>query len=193
MLKEVIGNKTDILLISETKLDDTFHLSQFILEGFTPQYRLDRKEHGGDLMLFIIEDIPSKLLPNVNPSGNIENIFVEINLRSRKWLISGSSNPNVGLIQNYTVSINKNTDFYSSKYENFIAIADFNAEMTNSYLEEFCASYNLKNLIKQPTCFKNLENPTPIDHILTNHPKDFYSSSVFETGLPDVHKLTLML
>ena len=97
MLKEVIGNKTDILLISETKLDDTFHLSQFILEGFTPQYRLDRKEYGGDLMLFIIEDIPSKLLPNVNPSGNIENIFVEINLRSRKWLISGSSNPNVGL------------------------------------------------------------------------------------------------
>ena len=35
MLKEVIGNKIDILLISETKLDDTFSLSQFILEGFT--------------------------------------------------------------------------------------------------------------------------------------------------------------
>ena len=31
MLKEVIGNKIDILLISETKLDDTFPLSQFIL------------------------------------------------------------------------------------------------------------------------------------------------------------------
>ena len=67
-------------------------------------------------MLLIREDTLSKLLPNVNPSGNIENIFVEINLRSRKWLISGSSNPNVGLIQNCTVSINKNTDFYSSKY-----------------------------------------------------------------------------
>ena len=81
MLKEVIGNKIDILLISETNLDDTFPLSQFILEGFTPPYRLDRTEHGGGLMLFIREDIPSKLLPNVNPSGNIENIFVDINLR----------------------------------------------------------------------------------------------------------------
>ena len=29
MLKEVIGNKIDILLISETNLDDTFPLSQF--------------------------------------------------------------------------------------------------------------------------------------------------------------------
>ena len=62
--------------------------------------------------------------------------------------------------------------------------------MTNNYLEEFCASYNLKNLIKQPTCFKNLENPTRINYILTNHPKSFYSSSVFETCLSDFHKLT---
>ena len=31
MLKEVIGNKINIFLVSETKLDDTFSLSQFIL------------------------------------------------------------------------------------------------------------------------------------------------------------------
>ena len=72
MLKEVIRNKIDILLTSETNLDDTFPLIQFILEGFTPPYRLDRTEYGGGLMLFIRKDIPSKLLPNVNPSGNRE-------------------------------------------------------------------------------------------------------------------------
>ena len=83
MLKEIIGNKIDILLISETKLDDTFPLSQFILEGFTPPYRFDRTERGGGLILFVRGDIPSKLLSNVNPSGNTENIFVEINLRSK--------------------------------------------------------------------------------------------------------------
>ena len=60
-------------------------------------------------------------------------------------------------------------------------------------MEKFCASYNLKNLIKQPTCFKNLKNPTCIDHILTNHPKSFHSPSVFETGLSDFHKLTLTI
>ena len=51
MLKDVVGNKTDILLMSETKLDDTFSLSKFILEGFTPPIRLDRTEYGGGLML----------------------------------------------------------------------------------------------------------------------------------------------
>ena len=193
MIKEVVGNKIDVLLISETKLDDTFPLNQFILEGFTPPYRIDRTAHGGGLMLFFREDIPSKLLPNINLSCNIENIFVEINLRSKKWLISCSYNPNVSHIQNHTVNLSKNLDFYSSKYENFIVIGDFNAEMTNNYLEEFCASYNLKNLIKEPTCFKNIDNPTLIDHILTNHPKSFHLSSAYETGLSDFHKLTLMV
>ena len=47
ILKEVIGNKIDILLISEPKLDDTFSLSQLILERFTPLYRPNRTEHGG--------------------------------------------------------------------------------------------------------------------------------------------------
>ena len=191
MLKEVVGNKIDIFLISDTKLDNTSPLNQFILEGFTPPYSLDRMMHDGDLMLFVREDITSTLLPNIDPSGNIQNIVVEINLRSKKWLISGSYNPNVSHIQNHTVNLSKNLDFYSSKYENFIVIGDFNAEMTNNYLEEFCASYNLKNLIKEPTCFKNIDNPTLIDHILTNHPKSFHSSSVYETGLSDFHKLTL--
>ena len=81
MLEQVVGNKTDILLIFETKLDDTFPLNQFILERCTPPYSLDRTTHGGGLMLFVREDIPSKLLPNIDPSGNIENIFVEIKLK----------------------------------------------------------------------------------------------------------------
>ena len=93
-------------------------MSQFILEGFTPTYKLDRMEYCGGLMLFIREDIPSKLLPNVNPSGN--------QLEIKKWLTSRSYNPNVGLTQNHTVNLNKNLDFYSSKYENLIVKCDFN-------------------------------------------------------------------
>ena len=47
-------------------------------------------EHGRHLILFVREVIPFKLLPNVNPFGNAENIVVEINLRSTKRVISGS-------------------------------------------------------------------------------------------------------
>ena len=43
---------------------------------------------------------------------------------------------------------------------------------------------------KTTRLLQNLENPTCIDHILTNHPKSFHSS-VFEIGLSDFPKLTL--
>ena len=56
MLQEVIRNNIDVLLISEAKLDASFASSQFILDGFTPPYRLDRTQHARAIMLFIRED-----------------------------------------------------------------------------------------------------------------------------------------
>ena len=141
-------------------------------------------------MLFIREGIPSKLL-NADTSFGIENLLVEINLRSKKWRISGSYNPQLNSIQNHLVQLSKKFDFYSSKYEKFIVLGDFNAEMTNTHMEEFCSVYNFKSLIKDATCFKNPEKPTTIDHILTNHPKCFQHSGVYETGLSDFHRFTL--
>ena len=79
---------------------------------------------------------------------------------------------------------------YFSKYDNIIALGDFNAEMSNNHLQEFCAIFSLTNLIKESKCFKNPEKPTGIDHILTNHPKSFQHSGTYETDLSDFHKLT---
>ena len=83
MLKATITDKTDILLISERKLDSSFPVNQFLIDGFSPPYRLDRHDNGGGIMLYVREDIPSKRLPN-NQDSEIENIFVEINLRSKQ-------------------------------------------------------------------------------------------------------------
>ena len=63
--------------------------------------------------------------------------------------------------------------------------------MINSYLEEFCASWSFKNLIKELACFKNPENTTHNDHILQNHPQRLRWSGVCETGLSAFYKLTL--
>ena len=49
----------------------------------------------------------------------------------------------------------------------------------------------LKCIIKEPTCYKNPDNPTCIDLILTNCPKNFQESSTLETGLSDFHKMVL--
>ena len=65
--------------------------------------------------------------------------------------------------------------------------------MTILFLEsiaEFLNLYNLINLVKQNTCFKNPDKPTCIDLILTDCPRSFENMDTFEIGLSDFHKLT---
>ena len=63
--------------------------------------------------------------------------------------------------------------------------------ISNDSLLKLIYIYNFKNLIKEPTCFKNQENPSFIDLILTNNFRAFQNSTVIETGLSDFHKLTV--
>ena len=57
---DIIKNNIDILMISETKL----HLSfpKFQLCGYPESYRFDGNGNCGRILLFIREDIPSKLI-----------------------------------------------------------------------------------------------------------------------------------
>ena len=47
-------------MISETKIDDTFPASQFLIEGFSVPYRLDCIAKGEGILLYIREYITSK-------------------------------------------------------------------------------------------------------------------------------------
>ena len=58
---------------------------------------------------------------------------------------------------------------------------------------DFCHMYNLENLIKEPSCYKNPNNPSSIDVILTKHAKSFQNSITIETGLSDHLKMILMV
>ena len=49
-------------MISETKIDASFPIGQFLLNGYSTSFRLDRNAHGGGILLYVREDIPSKLL-----------------------------------------------------------------------------------------------------------------------------------
>ena len=65
MLKEFVKNRTDILLVSKAKLDDS-SIGQFMVDGFVPPYRLDRNKKGGGIILYIREEVPSKALTDTN-------------------------------------------------------------------------------------------------------------------------------
>ena len=64
-LSSEISPSLDLLLVSETKLDDSFPTAQFLMSGFCKPYRLDRCSNGGGLPLYIRADTPSRLLNGI--------------------------------------------------------------------------------------------------------------------------------
>ena len=184
---DMFNDNIDILLISETKIDSSFPNAQFSIKGYS-LYRRDRNAYGGGIILYVKDDIPSKIL-SISPHS--ENFYIEINMRKKKWLIGCIYNPNLSLISSQLEEIGNNLDNYMSAYDNFILLGDFNAEPSNQFLKDFCQVYSCTNIVHEKTCFKNPLNPTCIDLIITNRPKSFQSSMAIETGLSDFHKMTL--
>ena len=63
-------------------------------------------------------------------------------------------------------------------------------ELEEESIAEFLNLYNLKNLVKQNTCFKNPDKPTFVDLILINCPRSFQNADTVIIGLLDFHKVT---
>ena len=59
-------------MISETKLDDTFPLALYHLKDFSNPYKLDINSHGGGILLYVRNNIPSNL---VKPDQKFENFL----------------------------------------------------------------------------------------------------------------------
>ena len=55
-------------MILETKVSETFPESQFISEGFSGPYRLDRIVNGWEIILHAREDIPTKYIKEITYS-----------------------------------------------------------------------------------------------------------------------------
>ncbi len=190
-LKDLITTSSlDIVVISETKIDNTFPSSQFQIPGYKTPYREDRNAHGGGLLVYVKNSIKSKRSNNLEDS-QIENICLEINLKNQKWFLVATYNPPNSSNEYFQNSLIKIIDEASLNYENFIIIGDLNLTPDNLHLKTICSTLGLSNLIKEPTCFKPNCTPSSIDAILTNHKTQFKHSKAIETSISDYHKMIL--
>ena len=148
------------------------------MDGFSLPYRLDRNGNGGGVMIFVKEDIPSKLLIKHNFQSHVEGLFVDLNFRKSKWLLFD---------QYFFNCIDKALDTYSN-YDNVLLAGDFNAEDDEPCLSKFLYQHDLCNL-KVGICFKNSSKPTSIDLFLTTKNSHFRNTVAVCSGLSDFHKL----
>ena len=87
--------------------------------------------------------------------------------------------------------MSKGLDSYINHHDNILFLGDFNSQPSEDCANDFCNVYNLSNLVKEPTCYKNPDNPSCIDLFLTNRTKCFQSTMTMETGISDFRKMVI--
>ena len=74
-------------------------------------------------------------------------------------------------------------DVYSSLKK--LLVGDFKVREEEYSLQDFLEEFHAKNLVKEETCFKNVENPSCIDLFLTKSWQRFLNTTAVSTGLSD--------
>ena len=122
-IQDLIKRTFDILLISETKIDDSFPNAQFKIEGYK-SFRKDRDAFGVGLLFYVNEKLNCRSLEICLPNTFIEILPLELRFLNSKWLILGTYKPP----QNeptYVSEIQKLLTYYRSSYDNILQ-GDFN-------------------------------------------------------------------
>ena len=187
-LDSFLNGYIDILTIGESKLDESFPTSQFVLPGYQKPFRLDKTSQSGGLLTYVKTDIPARQLFHHKFEKDMQVITIEINLRKQKWLVVSIYRPPSQNLVNFLTNLSEALDFYNRTYDNIIVAGDFNSEPTHPVFNNFMNLNNLYNHIKHKTCWKS-KNGSCIDLILSNRKHSLQYSSVIETGLSDHHLL----
>ena len=152
-LKTMINGNIDIRLITETKLHESFPPPQFAIRGYKHLFRLDHIANGGGGIIFVRDDIQCKQMNTHKIIDNFECIFFEVKLRKQKLAFCRGlqSWKRKDFLNHLGTSLN----LYIGKYDNKFLVGAFNSEVTEREMAEFCETYSLTNVIKEPTGLTN--------------------------------------
>ena len=152
---------------------------------------MDHCSNAGGILLYVKDDISSRLLTDHRLPDNIECLLTKISIRNKKWLLSCSYNPYKNDISNHMPHLSKDLDSYIGHFDNVLFLGDFNSQPLENCVNDFTMFIIFQILSKKPTCFKNPDNTSCIDLFLTNRPNCFQSTMTMETGISDFHKMVI--
>ena len=140
LMAAVAGN-IDILLITESKVDSKFPVNQFYLNDYNVPYRNDRNTNGNGILVYVCDDIRSRIIECENLPNSSEGFVIELLFNFKKWLLICSFKPHRNSIKEHMQVLSCCLNQNIQKYENIILTRDHNAEFTETSMQEFCESY----------------------------------------------------
>ena len=188
----LLSRKTNaaVIAVTETWFDNSHTDSSVGIDGYCI-LRRDRKGHGGGVCVYIREDIPFNVRPDLF-NDDLEDLWLEILLTKSKPIyvsVCYRTDGNNNLLKCLETSLTKLRPDCD-----FIVLGDFNLCLINGKTKlckdykTFFKFYNCKQLINSPTRVTDTTSSL-LDHIFTNNSDKINQSGVLPIGFSD-HYIT---
>ncbi|XP_077979525.1 uncharacterized protein LOC144434880 [Glandiceps talaboti] len=177
---------TDIICLSETKLDSSILDSEIKIEGYNLISRKDRNRRGGGVACYVKSSIPALDRSQDVPTG-LELTLTEIRLASSKPLIVGSIYRPPGPVQiDWYNDVERTTSVWNKVNIDFFLLGDFNVDVVknpDSAMLSHLGDIGLTQLIKEPTRVTSTSSST-ID-LLFSSSTSINHSGVYPLSISD--------
>ena len=184
-------NYIDIFGLIETKLDDQFVDAMFNVDNYN-LYRLDRNRNGGGVMCYVLSSLPHRIrtdVKKINPV--IEWLLIEVKANNEKLFFAIMYKPPSVSNSLLSEEIQNICDNVFNECSTMFLLGDLNVNILNPNhcLCDTFELFDLKNIVSEPTCYKNVNNPSLLDVIVTNSPRRLANHLNIDIGLSDFHHI----
>ena len=181
----------DIVCITETWLDNSISDNELTIPGYCI-IRLDRNRHGGGVLMYIRCTLQTQVL-SLGPF-DLEFMIVSVNNAKCRYCMGLFYRPpsSTSLIFDTLFSVLEQLD--PSLFLNYVLIGDFNVNFLNPqhflYHKLSCilSSFNLTQVVQQPTHVSTNGGATLIDLVLVSNPQQLQDCSVIPELSNSDHK-----
>lgn len=191
-IHELLNHDTmNVLGLCETKIDSSFTSAQFHIDGYR-LYRRDRNSRGGGVAMYVQSHLPHRRRLDLECDViGIENIVLEVIMKKESFIIIHVYRPPDIPVASLVRAISLITDQCVHQCKTVFIIGDVNVDCKSepNDLSALTDTLALTNVVKGPTCFKSLTNPSLIDVILTNTPNRIMAHLNENVDISDCHNL----
>ena len=162
----------DILCFCETFLNESFLDLEIMLTGYQ-MFRKDRKTHGGGIIVYV-KNCYTCTNRNEIENDNTESLWLEIKYMKQKSFLFGYVYRPPSSLSNWVNDMERTLELIYSENKEILLLGDLNYNFVNnqsinSTWNSVYSSYNLKQLVNQPTRVTSCSSSI-IDHLYTNMP-----------------------
>ena len=177
----------DVLVFSESWLKPEVSNDKICIGNFLPPFRTDRNNRpGGGVVIYVRDTFSCIRRTNLEIRG-LEAVWVEILIESKKVLVGGFYRPPNTDAHYFNHIIESIDRAHNTDISDIIILGDFNYNMlSDNYnkMKELTKTYNMKQLIAEPTYFTE-NSSSLIDLIIIRNNNNILTSGVADTFIPD--------